>query len=64
MSIHVYIYIYNHFPLIKMVPLIKKPPGPNPKFSEYIFKRGQYILQLKLLKNQLLPESFELGGQF
>ena len=36
--------IINHFPRIKMVPLIKKPPGPNPKFSEYIFKRGQYIL--------------------
>ena len=33
----------NHFPLIKMVPLIKKPPSPNPKFFEYIFKRGQYI---------------------
>ena len=24
--------------------LIIKPPGPNPKFSEYIFKRSQYIL--------------------
>ena len=62
--IHIQPYICNHFPLIEMVPLIKKPPGPNPKFSEYIFQRGQYILQFRLLKNQLLPESFELGGQF
>ena len=29
--------------LLKVPPIIKKP-GPNPKFSEYIFKRGQYIL--------------------
>ena len=36
--------------LLKVLPIIK-PPSPNPKFSEYIFKRGQYILYLKLLKS-------------
>ena len=30
-------------PSIK-VPLIIKPPGPNPKFSEYIFKEPIHIV--------------------
>ena len=35
---------FNHFmPLLK-AHLILKLPGPNPKFSEYMLERGQYIL--------------------
>ena len=43
-----YIHTYNPFIRLLKVLLIIKPPSPNPKFSEYIFKRGQYIPQLKL----------------
>ena len=54
----------NPFIRLLKVLLIIKPPSPNPKFSEYIFKRGQYILSLKLLKSQIFPNSSELGSKF
>ena len=41
-EIYIYIHIYTYIRLLKV--LLIKNPSPNPKFSEYIFKRSQYIL--------------------
>ena len=42
----VWVELSQSTPFIRLlkVLLIIKPPSPNPKFSEYIFKRGRYIL--------------------
>ena len=61
----VYMCMYTCNPFIRLlkVLLIIKNPSTHPKFSEYIFKRGQYILYLKLLKSQIFPNSSELGSK-
>ena len=62
--IHIYIdiYIYNLFlPLLKVPLMIKKSPGPNPKFSEYIFKRGQYIQNVSICATASLATRSEIS---
>ena len=38
--VYTHMHIYNPLILLIKVPLIIKPPGPNPKFSEYIYLKG------------------------
>ena len=70
MNICTYIYIYDieerdrhmqSLPLFNKAPPILKPPSPNPAFSQYIFKRGQYRSQLKLLTQTDLPKFIRIG---